>query len=292
MIEVRGPGTVRLDYGPTQMVIQAEGPGLAEGLAGDAARYAMKLIGELAAVKKAAASPQHAIGDTGAFPEVLRRMVTAVRASGDADLTPMAAVAGTVADLTAEYLQDHGATKVIVNNGGDIALRLAEGYSVEVGIAPAIDAPPTHVLTVKAGDDIGGVTTSGLGGRSFTKGIATAAVVAAKTAALADACATSIGNATFAAHPAIKLVRAEALDPLTDIAGHLVVREVGPLPPEVIQAALLGGWRRADECHRLGLICGAALFIGNFGVMIPEGFAAPVCNIQIKEGLQWKFVKS
>jgi len=181
---------------------------------------------------------------------------------------------------------------VIVNNGGDIALRLAEGYSAEVGVAPAIGTPPTHILSVRAADGIGGVATSGLGGRSFTKGIATAAVVAAKTAALADACATSIGNATFAAHPAIKLVRAEAVDPLTDIAGHLVVGQVGPLPPEIVQEALLNGWRRAEECRRLGLIQGMALFIGNFGVMIPESFAAPVNNIEIKEGLEWRFGKS
>jgi len=292
MIELLGPGTVRLDYGPTQMVIQAVGPDLPETAAQDAARYAMELINDLAGVKAVAASSQHAIGDLCAYPEVLRRMVTAVRSSGDADLTPMAAVAGTVADLTAEYLQSRGAAKAIVNNGGDIALRLITGYSAQVGVAPAIDIPPTHILSVHAGDGIGGVATSGLGGRSFTKGIATAAVVAAKTAALADACATSIGNATFAAHPAIKLVRAEAVDPLTDIAGHLVVREVGPLPPEIIQEALLNGWRRAEECFRLGLIQGVALFIGNFGVMIPENFATPARDIQIKEGLEWKFVKS
>lgn len=292
MIEVRAPGMVSLDYGPTQMVIQATGLGLPESAAEDAARYAMTLIEALAAVKEVAARPQQTIGDTSALPEVLRRMVAAVRLSGDADLTPMAAVAGTVADLTADYLQKHGAAKVIVNNGGDIALRLAEGYSAEVGVAPAIGTPPTHILSVRAADGIGGVATSGLGGRSFTKGIATAAVVAAKTAALADACATSIGNATFAAHPAIKLVRAEAVDPLTDIAGHLVVGQVGPLPPEIVQEALLNGWRRAEECRRLGLIQGMALFIGIFGVMIPENFAAPVNNIEIKEGLEWRFVKS
>lgn len=283
MIAVLGPGRVRLDYGPTQMLIAAEGGRLSPTAAEDAARYAAGLIDQLAAVKLEAARPQQAIGAIDHYPEVLRRMVIAVRASGDADLTPMAAVAGTVADLTAEYLERNGAEKAIVNNGGDIAIRLQGGYVAEVGIAPAIDLPYTHVLTVRAGDGVGGVATSGLGGRSFTKGIATAAVAVAQTASLADACATSIGNAAYAAHPAIKLVAAETIDPLTDIAGHLVVREVGVLPAEVVQQAFYNGWRKADALWRGGLILGAALFIGQWGVMIPETLARPAGDIQIEE---------
>lgn len=291
MIKVLGPGNVKLDFGPTQMTINVSGKDAGSGVAEEAALYAVGVIRSLAAVKEIAAMPQDAIGDTGDLPEVLQRMVAAVRASGDGDLTPMAAVAGTVADMTADWLAARDIPKVVVNNGGDIAVRLQSGHSVSVGITPALDLAPTHVLTINAGDGIGGVATSGLGGRSFTKGIATAAVAVATHAALADACATSLGNATFAPHPAIRMVPAQEVDPLTDIVGHLVVREVGPLPPEVFQEALTNGWQRARQLYDLGIIKGAALFIRNWGVMVPENLAAPVPTISIEEGLEWKFAR-
>lgn len=291
MIKELGPSSVGLDFGPTQMTISVFGNGAGIGVAREAALYAASLVGDLAAVKQTAALPQNRLGDTAGLPEVLRQMVAAVKASGDAELTPMAAVAGTVADLTADWLAAKGIPKVIVNNGGDIAIRLAAGESAAVGVAPGLGLAHTHVLEVAAGDGVGGVATSGLGGRSFTKGIATAAVAVAGRAALADACATSIGNATYAPHPAIRMAPAEEIDPLTDIAGHLVVREVGPLPPGIIQAALTGGWRRAETLRCLGVIKGAAVFINHWGVMVPENFAKPVDTIRIEEGLEWKSVK-
>lgn len=291
MIKVLGPGYVKLDFGPVQMTINVSGEGAGSGVAEEAALHAVAVIRSLAAVKEVAALPQEMIGDAGDLPEVLRRMVAAVRASGDGDLTPMAAVAGTVADMTADWLAARGIPKVIVNNGGDIAIRLQPGHSACVGIAPGLGLPHTHVLAVHAGDGIGGVATSGLGGRSFTKGIATAAVAAAESAALADACATSLGNATFAPHPAIRRVAAHEVDPLTDIAGHLVVREVGELPPDVIRAALAGGSHRAGQLYGRGIIKGAAIFINHWGVMVPEDLAAPVPNISVKEGLAWRFAR-
>lgn len=291
MIELLGPGHVKLDYGPTQMTINVSGKGAGNGVAEEAALYAVGLVRTLAEVKEIAARPQKAFADDAGLPEILQRMLAAVRASGDTDLTPMAAVAGTVADMTADWLAARGIPKVIVNNGGDIAVRLQPGYTTTVGIAPALGAPPTHTFTLTAQSAIGGVATSGFGGRSFTKGIATAAVAMAGSAALADACATSLGNATYAPYPAIRLVPAEELDPLTDIAGHLVVRDIGPLPPEIIQAALASGWQQAARLYGLGIIRGAALFIQHWGVMLPEGLAAPVETISIEEGFQWKFAR-
>jgi ApbE superfamily uncharacterized protein (UPF0280 family) len=276
MIRELGPGKIALDFGPTQMNIQVFGEEAQSGVAKEAALYAVKLVTELAAVKSVAAMAQSEIKNEKALPEVLQRMIDAVRLSGDTDLTPMAAVAGTVADMTADWLFARNLSKVIVNNGGDIAIRLAGNERIAVGIAPAIGQPPTHVLHIRAEDEIGGVTTSGSGGRSFTKGIATAASILAKTAAIADACATSIANATFSPHPAIRLVRAEEIDPLTDIAGHWVVQDVGDLPAETIDAALENGWRRANEFRKNGLIKGCVLFIGDRGIMLPEGIAKPL----------------
>lgn len=276
MIRELGPGRVALDFGPTQMNIMVEGDGAGTEVAAEAAVYAAGLVEQLAEVKRIAARPQSEIDSTTGLPEVLQRMIEAVRLSQDGDLTPMAAVAGTISDMTADWLLARRIPKIIVNNGGDIAIRLAPGWQAVVGVAPSLGAQPGHILRIQAGDGIGGVTTSGTGGRSFTKGIATAATVAARTAAIADACATSIGNATFFFHPAIRLAKAEEIDPLTDLIGHWVVREVGELPPETVQAALHQGWQRAKHFLDRGIICGCVIFIGTVGVMLPEGLVAPL----------------
>ncbi len=279
MIEVVKPGIVRLDYGPTQITIFASRSGdLLTDLAQNSARYAISVLTELAVYKAIAAKSQSEIidgSDHSGFPEVLQRMIQSVKLSGDVTLTPMAAVAGTIADMTAEWLAAQGATKAIVNNGGDIAIRLSKGERTTVGIAPAIGLSPTHVIHIDSALDspIGGVATSGLGGRSFTKGIATAAVVAARTASFADACATSVGNATYVEHPNIIRTLAQYLDPNTDLWGHGVVREVGKLPEEVLRQALYHGWQRANELYQGGFINGAAIFVQNLGIMVPENFA-------------------
>lgn len=292
MITVTGPGRVLLDYGPAQLAVRVEGAQDLTAVAEGAARFAAGLIDELAPFRAVAARPQRALGDTGGLPAVLRRMIEAVESSGDDDLTPMAAVAGSVADLTADWAFGRGAGKVVVNNGGDIAIRLQPPYSVKVGVAPALGADATHCLYVTAGDGIGGIATSGFGGRSFTKGIATAAVAAARSAAIADACATSIGNAAFAPHPAIRLAPAEELDPGTDIAGHLVVNSIGELPDDVLAACLNRAGARAAALLGGGMIVGSAVFIRQWGVMVPENFMHPLGHINHEEGLRWKSEKS
>lgn len=278
MIENSKPGIVRLDYGPMQLTISAQDDhGPMTPIVEQAAHYAMEILTEVAGHKKIAASPQRELGVSKDWPEVLLQMITAVKRSGDKTLTPMAAVAGTIADLTADWLQLHGATKAIVNNGGDIAVRLTGAQTTTVGIAPAIGRKPTHALALTADAGVGGIATSGLGGRSFTKGIATAAVVAAARASVADACATSLGNVTYVEHPAVKLAWAEQLDPNTDIRGHRVVEQVGLLPPAVVEQALHNGWSQAAQLYKTGLIMGAAIFVQQRVVMIPDNFATEIC---------------
>lgn len=276
MISLISPTCVKLDYGPIQMEIQAgcNGRPLNE-LAGEAARQAIIWLDDLAAWKETASLSQQEITDDDRFPPILQKMLAAVRQSGDETLTPMAAVAGSFADSVADYIMARDATKVIVNNGGDIAIRLTGDETAVVGVSPIIGTGFTHVLKIFAGDGIGGVATSGLGGRSFTKGIATAATVAADKAALADACATSLGNATMAQHPGITLVPAETLDPDTDIKGHLVVASVGSLPQQIIEEALRNGRQKAVQWYHAGLVQGAVICIRNYGVMIPEHFISP-----------------
>jgi uncharacterized protein len=71
---------------------------------------------------------------------LIHGMWSAVTEVGDPDLTPMAAVAGTIADATADFLLGQGLTRIVVNNGGDVAIRLSAGETVTVGIRPDLNA--------------------------------------------------------------------------------------------------------------------------------------------------------
>lgn len=284
MIEVLRPGFVKVDYGPMQMTISASKNGRPETRkARSAAVFAIDILSQLAHYKEDAGKPQHLISSSN-YPKVLNLMTNAVRQSGDGTLTPMAAVAGAMADMVADNLCCAGATKVIVNNGGDIALRIMGDEFVKVGISPRLGGRPTHSIEIRANDGIGGIATSGLGGRSFTKGIATAAVVTACSAAIADACATSCANAVYYPDPSIKLEKAGVYDPNSDIANHLVVTEVGELSADVMEKALINGYNRAAELYHCGVIRGAALFIDHFGIMLPNNLIRPLDNIFEKEG--------
>jgi ApbE superfamily uncharacterized protein (UPF0280 family) len=129
---------------------------------------------------------------------VARRMVEAVWPHRAVFITPMAAVAGAVADeMLQAMLADRALDKAYVNDGGDIAIHLAPGHSLRAGIfAQALDG----AVTLTHDRPVRGIATSGRGGRSFSLGIADSATVLARTAAAADAAATLIANAVNVDH--------------------------------------------------------------------------------------------
>ncbi|TGE38058.1 UPF0280 family protein [Desulfosporosinus fructosivorans] len=283
MINVLAEDRVFLDYGPVQMMLMARAHRLPmiEQLH-EAAEYVIKILSDLAEVQKQAKDVLTLDEwDLSVYPLPLRLMVAAVLETGDRTLTPMAAVAGTFADLAADWLVEKGATKVLINNGGDIAIRLVGLEKTKLGLTPSIESSGySHILNLTAEDGIGGVATSGLGGRSFTKGIASAVTVAAKTARVADACATLIANHCFTEDPGILRLPAEQLDPNTDIPGHLVTIKVGDLSLQTKTIALENGLCKAMELKSQGLIHGAVLFLDDLVVMIPDN----LCQVAKFEG--------
>jgi ApbE superfamily uncharacterized protein (UPF0280 family) len=177
-------------------------------------------------------------------------------------VTPMAAVAGAVAEeILGAMLEVARLERAYVNNGGDIALHLADGARFTVGLVDRPEAPGLMRTTVIAADDpTRGVATSGRHGRSFSLGIADAVTVLARTAAQADAAATIVANAVdLPGHSAIVRRPACDLQPDSDLGALLVTRDVGALQPSEIAAALGAG----EDCARVllaqGLIDGAAL---------------------------------
>jgi ApbE superfamily uncharacterized protein (UPF0280 family) len=209
-------------------------------------------------------------------PLVLK-MIRSVLAVGDPELTPMAAVAGTIGDGVADYLFERGMTKVVVDNGGDVSLRLQNAAPAKVGIRPEIGTKViTGVLTLDSSSPSWGVATSGLGGRSLTTGVASAATVVARKSAVADAAATAIANASLVADPAVVQRPAEQIDPDTDIAGVPVTVKVGPLSDLKKSMALSQAMEKANELLQRRVIIGAYVVVQGKTAMTDFFQARPV----------------
>ncbi len=250
---------LHLQHGPIDLVIEAEGTGTEVGLAYDQARAAFEtvlsdLVAELPLLRRA----------TGERPQgtVARRMHAATAAYRPEFITPMAAVAGSVADhVLARLVEGRDLARACVNNGGDIALMLNEG-TFRIGICEdPVAAKPGGVIVLTPEDGICGIATSGWRGRSHSLGIADAVTVLASSAAEADAAATMIANRVdLPGSPLIGRSRASDLAPDSDLGDRLVTTAVGALSADDIKRALARAERAADVYHSRDLF--TASYIG------------------------------
>jgi ApbE superfamily uncharacterized protein (UPF0280 family) len=228
----------------------------------EAGRRAIEYLEEIARVLNTLKKPFGEIAPDAAPSPLARELRRAVAIIGAPDLTPMAAVAGTIADAVADSLLESGLTRIMVNNGGDVAIRLKEHESVTVGIQPEVTSRRiSHTALITASMGVGGVCASGLGGRSLTRGVADAAVAFAPRASLADAAATAIANATYVEAPTVRRASAESVDPDTDLAGLQVTLSVGKLSHERVDAALKRGILYAEALVGRGVIFGACVAV-------------------------------
>jgi uncharacterized protein len=210
---------------------------------------------------------------------VARRMVAACRPFADVFVTPMAAVAGAVADeLLAHMTAAAPLHRAYVNDGGDIAVLVTLGQVLEVGVAGEYSRGSSpHLngaLRLDAASGIGGVATSGARGRSFSLGIADSVTTLARDAATADVAATLVANSVNVDSPAIRRCPARELDPDSDLRDLPVTVSVGPLTAAEIDAALAAGLRQADAYRRRGLIADAALMLAGETRALGETFTA------------------
>jgi ApbE superfamily uncharacterized protein (UPF0280 family) len=191
-----------------------------------------------------------------------RRMEAAVMPLAECFITPMAAVAGSIADeILGAMLAGRRLDRAYVNNGGDSALHLGRSQSIRVAIAGTSNGMADRV-TIRAEDGVRGVATSGWRGRSFSLGIADAVTVLARTGAEADAAATLIANAVdLPGHPAIARAAARDLAPDSDLGDRLVTQAVGALTAAEVAQALDNGLAIAEDFRRRGLVAASALFL-------------------------------
>ena len=252
---------LHLQHGPIDLVIGGNGESGEVTLAYAQARERFEdilaiLVEELALLRQPVREPRrHPTGP------VARRMMEAVWPHRASFVTPMAAVAGAVADeVLAALVRGRNLPSAYVNNGGDIAVHLTPGESLTLGMVGDMHHPAIDGLA-RLGYDAPerGIATSGWKGRSWSFGIADSVTVLARDAASADVAATLIANSVDVDHPAIERQPASALDDNTDLGERLVTVAVGDIGQASANAALSSGALVAQAMLRRGLIAGAAL---------------------------------
>ncbi|KNZ34504.1 MAG: thiamine biosynthesis protein ApbE [Methylibium sp. NZG] len=274
-------GRWHFQHGPIDIVIGADGYAAAVAAAHGAAWQRFQtvlgeLVDELPRLRAPIAGPCALQG------VVARRMWHACGAVRAGFITPMAAVAGSVADELIGCYQREGVSRAWVNNGGDIALHLADGASLRVGLfadlarfdanaardclgVPRRGAGPPGGLAIDGAFEVAshrpvrGVATSGWRGRSFSLGIADSVTVLARTAAMADAAATVVANAVNLDDARIGRRPASELKDDSDLGTIPVTVDVPALDRESLQRALAAGARVAHDLQMRGLIWSAVL---------------------------------
>jgi uncharacterized protein len=260
-----GPsGRLHLQEGPIDIVAEAFGAEAAVAAAYGRAEAAFvpilaTLVRELPRLRRDAGSVPGQAGGA-----IARAMEAAVDPFRPDFITPMAAVAGAVADRILAALAGPGILRAYANNGGDIALHLRPGTALTAAIACPMPAGVRTLGQVRltAASPARGLATSGWRGRSQSLGIADAVTVVARTAALADAAATMIANAVdLPGDPAVRRRPAVEVKADSDLGHRPVTVAVAPLAAAQVAAALDAGAARAAGYAARGLIDGAALFL-------------------------------
>jgi ApbE superfamily uncharacterized protein (UPF0280 family) len=123
-------------------------------------------------------------------PDIVKRMAAAGQRVG---VGPMAAVAGAIAQYAVEEIVESGASHVLFDNGGDIAMHLDRPavvgiYSGEGGTGNL------GIRFTEKGELLGVCTSSATVGHSLSLGRTDASIVFSRNVALADAAATALGN--------------------------------------------------------------------------------------------------
>lgn len=260
-------GRLHLQHGPIDLIIGADGD-RAAAFAAARARFCTvleELVAELPLLRRAMGAPPQG--------RIARRMHDAVRPHGAVFVTPMAAVAGAVAEeVLGAMVAAAPLTRAYVNNGGDIALHLTGAKQFCMAIA-GLDNTRLGTIDIAAADPVRGIATSGQRGRSLSMGIADAVTVLAGSAAAADVAATLIANAVdLPGHPTVHRTPARDIDPDSDLGARLVVTHVGPLTADAVAKALSNGARLAQDMRQRGLIHAAALFLRGQSSLVGPNF--------------------
>ena len=257
-----------LHHGPIDIIAHVDGPDeIRRDLYECAKKRFSTVLEELVSELKLLKLP---ISEVNPEPKgrIARKMFNAVRGSGTF-ITPMAAVAGAVAEEILETMLNQAKSDVsclekirrmYVNNGGDISFWLNYGSAFTIGV---VDNPLRPELNTKVclpyESAVRGLATSGWRGRSQSLGIADSVTVLSSSSACADAAATLIANNVNIEHPGI--IRKPACDVKddSDLGMHPVTVNVPFLSEKEVSWALRNGAESAKALIRKNKIQSAYL---------------------------------
>ncbi len=264
-IQVISPELILVDWGPMTLTLSVWADRQPRPvMAVQSAVRALELLGQLAEYQDLLKIPMVKLKQVGRFPELIKTAISACRRVSP-ELTGMAAVAGLVADEIVASALALGGDRIIVNNGGDIALGMKGKQKIRVGLKDPFKDRVPYVLEIFSDQGIGGVATSGWGGRSFSTGIADAVSVWAADGVSADAAATWIAGQMKLDSPKVVRRPAKELDPETDIPHLLITQRVDPLTRGEIEKVLIAGEAVARDLIEKKVIRGAFLAVqGNY----------------------------
>jgi hypothetical protein len=123
-------------------------------------------------------------------PRIVQEMIQSSRC---ANVGPMAAVAGAVAEFVSKGLLELS-EEVIVENGGDIYMATCRTRTIGIYAGDSPLSLKVGILVQAEDSPLGICTSSGTVGPSLSFGTADAICILSKSAALADAAATAVGN--------------------------------------------------------------------------------------------------
>ena len=249
---------LHLNHGPIDLIIEAFGQSRQDAYQLAARRFDSvldELVTELKSLRQPCRSGRQFSGT------IATRMQTAVEPFLPQFITPMAAVAGAVADEILQTIKTlPGLERIYVNNGGDTAFYLADGQQIKAAIATPFPAN----IVIRSSDNFRGIATSGWQGRSQSLGIADSVSVVGENCASADAAATMIANCVdLPGHPCIARQPASQLFPDSDLGDRLVTTGVGSLTHNEVATALSHGETAARSYLAKGIIGGAMLVVNN-----------------------------
>ena len=200
--------------------------------------------------------------------KISQSMQDATERYSPAFITPMAAVAGSIADnILRVLINNTNLEKAYVNNGGDVSFYLNKNQIMKTSLA----AIPNMIAEIKYKDKSRGIATSGWRGKSFSRGIADSVTVLADNAAMADAAATMIGNAVdIHNHPKIKKQPANEMYEDSDLKNLLITVEVGLLTKVEIKEALKNGYQKALQYINKDLINTALIQLSEYFCIVQK----------------------
>ncbi|MFH1148880.1 MAG: UPF0280 family protein [Actinomycetota bacterium] len=186
VMDPRGLRGYRVVQGESDLFVFTEGDA-SERAAESLSRHRRDLE-EFVALCPPFATSFRPVAVTSDAPGIVIAMACAATAFG---VGPMASVAGAIAQLVGQDLLELS-RNVIVENGGD--LFLAGGGRRVVRVFAGASRPRIDVAVEDDAEGIGLCTSSATVGPSVSLGVADAVTVLARTATLADAAATALGN--------------------------------------------------------------------------------------------------